>query len=1289
MNEYIKNLSQRIALIKKPKIGLASYSGDGNKLSDSWNAAELFSILVYKAEPKPYFTFDDLTSLRDKFEQKQGVSIDLDKLIDLKWVRVVHGNEVRLPSFLQELLRSFPKGIEQRNQDFFKRNQNELTFLKEIHQLGKNKDDRSLLLEKEEAKSIIEEHQSVYKNCPSFESFIHSGFLEEEADSSRLVLTLSRGSFNNSTSPKLFESNQSYIFSLVWEKILVDGKTIFDWLRRVVALRVYAADIIQYASKNSKESFIKQAWQVLRNESDLQFSNSEIDKCWWDNEGVGRYYGGVFPEPSAISYKLDNSSLFNLYDSMLDLTSIDQSSLFWHQRVRLDFGLLISILIENDSPFKNYRDVKRLFDVSRTSPYILWKTAYIIKTCYPEIIPYLLQDKDLSAIGMHLLSQMDINPIALSRRDGVEGRIEKAKYLSEMWSKCLLIVSHALHNCNNYEIGAMLVDITKPILHKVFQEKESLELRSIYLKRYQRSLNCFWGENDKEGLSYYVSNAFLQHRLKGRSDVLDAIVTKVRFGDRILPHSNLKSISLWKYKLLVDLLGGAKRHVLSWENFNEELISSIFSIYEDDFKELKITFQSGLLRSIKEDWVVWFRDVANYNLIDWDSFLLEINRTKKLDDFFVLPRSVKVDNSIKDNEKTQCFKIRFHLSILLESYHRIVKMKLKSLESKTLSDALKMAIVSLVNKYGAVIFKPDIEEQMNRSINLFAYVFELSNFFDAENRLLLIKDIVSFEISFSQYIIMYNAFHSEEDKSVLIKEVEKIDVEKFINSRFWLPQIETALIEAVNSGLFIKQAKKILESYEGIVERKKLAREKQELIFEIKLILALHEKDEHFLDRIEIPKPKHRIYGKRAYDYGARKKFIKGLIYLNQSKLEEASKLFSPLARTNKEIPNYQLIKLLADLRILLLEEKTIINEGKIKSEIQKIYLQTIDIENECKRKGEEKGEGSEEGAYEVNWVLQILLTCCKELDLAVDFYNIYYARLDAFQRIHPNYLEISIPFLIGQGKKQEAIALLMEAKSCHAGLGTMPPFIIALEKLIYAEDIPEYYAALRNHYKDILMLPLDEMIKTVPRRVNPFSKELDEFILFELCFAINQLLFKLKTIEAVFGGIDLKSVKEDYFTDLIELVLNAQLKSFCYKLDSQSRKGASGTGKGMGEIDLGLGFNVKDIVIEAVRVYSYQTWNTNKKEVVKHIRKTFNYSPSRDMFYNLVYYQNEDFNKDWVDFVTNLLPSIKFPKGFSLKGNVEEIKELGHNSMKVALTRHENNLKFYHIFIDLGYLTR
>ncbi len=1277
MNEYIKKLSQRIAFIKEPKNRFVNQTSDGIKMSNSWNASLLFAELVYEANPEPYFTFENLVNLRDEFEKKKGISIDLDRLIEWQWVRIVHGNEVRLPSFLQKLLWDFPERIEPSHPEFFKKHVEELTFLNEVYLITGFWQEMNLVIDESKARNIIEEHQSTYQNCPDFEAFIEGGFLEREKDTDCLILRLLRGRFEDAPKMELFKSNMSYVFSLVWEKVFVNKGGILDWIRRVLAHRIYGGDLIQYVSKEGKEAFFEKAWKLLSNEPDLRLTKFEIDKCWWDNEFVRQQYGGVFPNSSDIPYELNNSSLFNLYYGMYELSRIDQSDLFWKQDVRRDFGLLISIIIENDSHYQNYRYVHKLFEESRTSPYILWDTTYIIKDRYPEIIPYLLRNKDLIGIGMDLLSQLQINTIVLSSIERDELEVEREESLSQIWSKCLHVASYSLRDCSNYEIGVLLVNITKPLIRKVFRERISPEIRSVYVERYQKTLNCFFGENEGEGLSYHNSRAFIQFRNK--DELLESIIGHINSGDKILPHSKYKSVSLWKYKLLIDLVKGMKKHVVKDDDITGGLINSIFDIYKKDIQEEEIKFHSGLLREVEVGSVVWMKDVISVNQINWDVFLLELNQLNRIDEFFNLALGLYVDMDSEGNEKTQCFRLRFHLSILLESYHSVVQTKVKSLEISSLEETIRLNIVMLVRKHGTLIFKPDIGIRINRSINLFAYVFELSNFFDMSNRLNLIKSVVSVGINLSQYIIMYNAIHSEEDKEALIKEVEKVDIDGFIKSSFWLPELETALIEAVNSGLFIEQAKKILSFYEDVVTKKKLTDEKQQLIFEIKLIIALHEKNKDLLDAVPIPKSKHRSYGSKPYNFGERKKFVEGVMYLNNDEMEKAFGIFSALALSNIENPNYLLIKLYTSLKALQLKERTISNEDEILKSIQEIYSTTESVEEQCIK---------EKTAYEVNWVLQILLNCCKELDLEAEFYNIYYSRLDKFQRIHPDYLGISIPFFIQIGRRQEAMALLDEAREYHAKRSRKSKFILELEQIIFAEDIPEYYASLRNSYREIITLPLDKMIKAIPLRVNPYSKNLDEFILYEICFAVNQLLNKLKAIEAVFGSIDLKSVKEDYFTDLIELGLNAQFKSFCYKLDSQTRKGASGTGKSIGEIDLGLQFNVKDIVLEAVRAYSYQSWNTNAKGIVEHIEKTFNYSTSRDMFYDLIYYQNDNFNKDWSSFLNEVLPSIRYPKDFNLKGNVKDItNEFGNNSVKVAIANHESALTVYHIFINLNYL--
>ena len=229
------------------------------------------------------------------------------------------------------------------------------------------------------------------------------------------------------------------------------------------------------------------------------------------------------------------------------------------------------------------------------------------------------------------------------------------------------------------------------------------------------------------------------------------------------------------------------------------------------------------------------------------------------------------------------------------------------------------------------------------------------------------------------------------------------------------------------------------------------------------------------------------------------------------------------------------------------------------------------------------------------------------------------------------------------------------------------------LKKSIPAEN---EISRLANSYKDILCLSKEDRFKVLPDVVCKHRENVSSFVIHSVYFCLEKILRKIKT---------LKLLPEDNKTDLIQITIEAYLKTLNYENDKdQPHRGLSSSKKQAGELDFVLDFDTYSVVFEAVRCDSFC------QNVREHILKIFHYDSSKRIFVNLLYYEgnNSDFLNHWeiITQKTSNNSDVVYPQNFKCLSCKDISNEFGNASIKVLKNTHENELEFYHIFVNLSY---
>jgi hypothetical protein len=247
-----------------------------------------------------------------------------------------------------------------------------------------------------------------------------------------------------------------------------------------------------------------------------------------------------------------------------------------------------------------------------------------------------------------------------------------------------------------------------------------------------------------------------------------------------------------------------------------------------------------------------------------------------------------------------------------------------------------------------------------------------------------------------------------------------------------------------------------------------------------------------------------------------------------------------------------------------------------------------------------------------------------------------------------------------------------------------IPDFI---EKFLSKLSIhKEHFSYLKSAYKSLLTLSVEDRIKVFPDVISKQTNNYGEFLLGEILKAI--IMLQQKLFALLTKGKEAKDLEEDKITDFLETVLNARLSAWQMEWHSQARLGTTGEDTNqLARADLSTKIGNVTIVAEALRIYSYKNLTSQKKNIEDHILKTFNQTSTRKYFYNLIYYQGDDFKTDW-DSLKTIISSTSFPNGYTFTSPLEEETEFSTSDLKVCKTKHENEVICYHIFVNVVYKT-
>lgn len=508
--------------------------------------------------------------------------------------------------------------------------------------------------------------------------------------------------------------------------------------------------------------------------------------------------------------------------------------------------------------------------------------------------------------------------------------------------------------------------------------------------------------------------------------------------------------------------------------------------------------------------------------------------------------------------------------------------------------------------------------------------------------------------NFVNVFTMYNNLESDDSRKLIEDYIKETDFSSQIENLYSIPEYINILILVMNASIDDKLFQKMYADLSRIIDKKIEKKVYGSFIFDfyrLKAYILYRENDIDNLKLLELPTD----YSEQDIIklFTVYKKFYQGLYYHSQNDIEKALSLIKECIKLDSANLEFYIWSKLLETEVLIKTNK--------RENLKKI-LSSIEDKISNLKSDEMKNH------YILDMALYTKLILYHEIDIENEF--------DFFYSL-PTYLQSDIDFaknvikdLILHKRFNEAEKIFSQIKN----IDKTSDEYVELDELVNNE---KKLHDLQTGYLQILGLSKNKRFMVIPESILSFNSNPGDFVLSELLVAFNIILEKQDLVKK------LKTAQEDNISDLLQIALHTSLNMLDYQITSQNRSGASASGINAGETDLSILFNNSSILLEAVRYSS-----GNFDNVINHILKNFDYGPSKNYLFNLVYYQGEKENFITnCDLLSNEIKKIQYPAGYEFNNFLSIDKtEINNDAIYVIKSRHNNDLIFYHLIMNFSY---
>lgn len=1279
----------------------------------TWKASNLLAELLYTAKGY-YYTTDpqSVEHLCNDFYSRNNVSIDVDELLSKFWLRKVLGR-IRIAGKLNSELTEFknvqpfltelrflletekkyklpeldtvtgltreiveseisayedihglhlnPEGIYYRR--WFDPNENRFTSL-DIYfkHFSDAANEYSFLLalsgiivsaahlfiSEQDAKSIHQNHLAQYPGTPSIDKLVESQSLIPVEGGYHLHVT---GGY--------WSDLKDEISGLLWENLLLKGShtdsaALIWWVEKINHF-CQLVDLIGYVTSQAATRFLDAAVKCLLEEPDLDDADKERKKLMLENSS-GHPYAENFLERAP---HLNGSDAYLMYQDLDALDDHFQHNFLYDQPSRYGLPALVQIIVLHDNKYSNpgdpnqvhFKRVVSLFEEGVSKPYLLFETTEAVINFKPQILAYLLTDVKYASLALLLLDKI---------------KTDKEEHTAdELWKRSVLLLLAMLQEKNIQGQKAALIIFRLFVLLNRKQGSRSISpMYSSLAGKKDLILDILEDQPLRGTYNGYATRQFLFPTVFNElAQLFMAFPETDRWetSSVYFPIDKWCGLS-WLLKLYFDI-----RYTVQMDD-KEAAANSIAQVLVDSYKQLmeivkKKTFDYAQFKDV-ESVINWSEDGSGIPMIGWLYLAVLLFKKDKLKEFVVLDIHFRVaDDQYDVYNKMTAAKVRTHIMVLLELLKQSQEPAAQVLFEKAALDGIaeeaENAILVLLqhHTHDPIQAKYDVLEEVRGLKKDEPLLSRLAkSMYGFKKQAEFIHTIIE-SGDMAKLLTLLDHVTSESLRLVIIKQIKEQNIDQILASYHWIPDVQHVFVRVVKYPELVDQTEKAIQYWSNQIS-KRSSGDYKETLYNVRLFHAYLMKDKKALQEIQPLEGAFQNNNSKlnAKDY---KDFYMGLLLLGNDP-DTAYHLFNNVYSSKPMFITFGINRTVARLNRIKQQNKN------ISAELQAAYQEWSIFRSKLTK------EAAEEMEPEMTSIEMSLLLRLKDYNQS----DRKFEELPAYQKFTPDILQIQVQSLQARDRINEALYLITKADEFHFYPGAPQPAFLAIlkDRLIGIDNVQELQISLLR----IMEVEPDNLVKILPTAFNG-KKDVVSFLVKEVTIACSKMLDKIKAIDKI--GL------EDKYNDLVEVLLNARITFWNWRVSGQSRAAFSATGKDAGERDLPVtDKNDQTLLITEAFIYRDQA------RTEEHLQKVFNYNHRRNAFCILVYDTGctaSNFDDRWKEYIDTVLPAVRFPEGFAKKGDAVEISREFHtdlSAIRVAKTIHGEGTTVYHVFVNIKY---
>ncbi|AZN68562.1 hypothetical protein DX910_10110 [Acinetobacter haemolyticus] len=834
-----------------------------------YSISRIFAEILLEIE-FPDSSLENFNFLLNEYNYENKVDINLDFYISRGWIRIICG-EVLIPHIIHSYIWSLSRG-EAHSKNLTSIEKVALEFLI-IYQPFVNLDSVGTI-SIEKVKKIIDNYGNKELSLEYIENNILIG--GKNIDKSKLCWN----GYQNNLLQSL--SLRKEITAHLWFALKRTYST-SDSFKLLIKLiqksNFWAADFKEYLSDTECQEIFEIIKFFLAEEKDLENSNIEYSKCLFDvNLSFSSRDIDISKPP--LYKKITGGRASSI------ILEVKKNKFTFHDETIYDYTALRGIydyileLLSNSTDLLKDNNLMCFLEESN-KPYLSYKAYINIIKKQKKYIPQLIFiDSVFAVLAFKSIIDLDIDDdILIHPKDKMKSNWreiaddEKWNIRLNIWSMLfeILTKNHLETNLKTYKISNKLFDqdeIYQESIETIFNiliyssnqaysRKHDL-IKHNYLKKiYNKTIKQF-----EEALNIYNVSIIYD----GISSLSKKDVSKFQENQNFIM-LNIGSLHL--YVDLIKILERLKSNNNSiellgkiTEEISQLIYNSLYTFYITTIVEIDDYVDPTIKNSVPV-----IHGVGNFAIesLDWGQLLVSLNSNNLIDNLYNSFKSnLKFNRSTDkydDQNKNQKEKIIIFLKSSLLAYKELrKKIDLNDLERNTCT-ILENWIIELSTTYNKN------ELHVNR-IDVFEFPFSLSNndpyfkpliplLFECVNLFteislnIFIEKFFKNNLNVNRALEAINRLNSLKAKSFINNHIKEIDFESFVDSVPTISEIESTMINAVNSNDNWILAKNLVDMVINHYNKRKYNQEAmQNLTTEVKLLLAFKEKDIEFIENI-------------------------------------------------------------------------------------------------------------------------------------------------------------------------------------------------------------------------------------------------------------------------------------------------------------------------------------------------------------------------------------------------------------------------------------------------------